>query len=449
MRTFVLASAISTALLAGCTTVLETSSLWAPADPKAAPSGISYTLAKTVLLINTRVAENDARIIVCVSEEIPVMDDRHQYTMKFRNSPLSADTITVRTYPGSNILREINVTAIDQTADFIVNLAKSAGALAGAYSKEHDPTSDCDKASVPTEPYVDLTSQYFDPGDPDDVRLKLSAVNETLMTYVTRLAHQCTNPQSRFAQLVPSDTCQEYIRVEREFRHSRAPITMTWKRPEIPNVQPPPDCSIGICYRARLTHLVTVDVAGARSDTQAFSLTNTSPLLAMDISRGIAITKTTKITFDPLGQPSSIYLRKGKDDGTNGAEAVEFAKLPATVISGYFGAFNKSVGYVTAALNNQSQLIQTQNQLKAAKQKPVSAKESAGEINTKPGFAMNVSNVSPPSKASQQGSAFTDKATVLPGDPKVPVSPPVLDPGKPSSGGLNYGPSLPPGQKLP
>ena len=60
-----------------------------------------------------------------------------------------------------------------------------------------------------------------------------------------------------------------------------------------------------------------------------FSMPNSSPVIAMDITRGIAITKTTRITFDPMGQPASVFLQKGDDKGADGAEAIELAKLPA------------------------------------------------------------------------------------------------------------------------
>ncbi|MEQ1695013.1 MAG: hypothetical protein ABL901_04155, partial [Hyphomicrobiaceae bacterium] len=396
------------------------------------PGGISYTLAKAVLQIKVRMWEREARIAVCVSDEIPVMDDRHQYAMSFRNSPLSADTITVRTYQSSNILREINVTAIDQTDQFIINLAASAGAIAGAFGKkEADATVPCTESSSPDKPIVELSSVYVDPGNPRDTGHKLAALNEILMTYVGRLARRCSDPRDRFTQSVQPDTCQEYLRIAREFKRSRAPIQLTWKHPDVVDVQPPPDCSVGICYRARLTHMLTVDVAGARSDTQAFSFTNTSPLLAMDISRGIAITKTTKITFDPLGQPKSVYLRKGKDDGSDGAEAVELAKLPATVITGYFGAFNKSVGYVNAALSSQTELIKTQTALKMP---GTPAKESFADVGPKQQtYAMSVSNVSPvASTSANQISKLGNQAP----DAKV-ISPPPEKPDQPSSGGFS------------
>lgn len=434
-------------MLGACTNVLETGSLWKLSDGQA-PGGISYTLAKAVLQVRARMFEREARIVVCVTDEIPMMDDRHQYTMTFRNSPLSADTITVRTYPGSNILREINVTAIDQTGDFIVNLAGSIGSLASLGKEAAFDPSDCESKSDQKNPVVELSSVYIDPGNLEDMRLKMSVLNEVVMTYVGRLARHCADPNSRFAQLVSTDypdTCPEYARIAREFHRSRTPITLTWKHPDVPNVQPTPDCSVGICYRPRLTHLLTVDVGGARSNTQAFSFTNTSPLLAMDISRGIAITKTTKIAFDVQGQPSSITLRKGKDsDGSNGAEAVELAKLPATVISGYFGAFNKSVGYVNAALSSQSDLVRTQATLRTSKAQGVAKKEGFEEVNAAPTYAMSVSNVG--SAPATKGSSLWQQISKAPNIVTQPKDIPNAgaakdDPGKPSGGG--FGQPLP------
>ncbi|MEQ1696046.1 MAG: hypothetical protein ABL901_09435 [Hyphomicrobiaceae bacterium] len=307
---------------------------------------MSYTLAKDLVLMRVRVEPATARILVCAQAPTPVEDDRYQYQITWRNSPFSADTIRLEKFDNTNILKSLEVESLDQTDQFLFELAKAAGSVV-AVQKEADATTDCTSATN----LITIVDTLVDPSDAQDVRTKLAKMNRLVMVHVKRYADKCAQPASPQAQQLDRGTCEEYLRLYSDYkRHQRQPIEMRWQVPDVPPGHENPDCSAGICYRALLPYTLSVSVGRSAVDSQIFSLPNSSPVIAMDVSRGIAITKTTRIGFDEHGQPTRFFIKKGQSDGKYGAEAVELALLPQTIINAYFGQMSATLGDLNKSL---------------------------------------------------------------------------------------------------
>ena len=339
------------ALLPACTNVLSSDDLSRPVQPNShtrrSQSNMSYTLAKDLVLIRVRVEPLTARILVCAQAPSPVEDDRYQYQVVWRNSPFAADTIKLEKYPNTNIIQSLDVESLDQTDQFVFELAKSAGAVVGV-RKEADATNECTEILKS----VTLVDTLVDPADPADVRSKLAKMNRMAMVHVKRYADKCRDPVSPTSQQLDRGACEEYLRLYNgNKRHGFQPIQMRWTLPDVPPVQEHPDCSAGICYRPLLPFTLTVSVGHSSVASQVFALPNISPVIAMDVTRGIAITKTTKIGFDEHGQPTKFFIKKGQEDGKYGAEAVELAILPQTVINAYFGQLSLTLGDLNKSLS--------------------------------------------------------------------------------------------------
>jgi hypothetical protein len=418
--------------LCACT-VLGTQDLANSDNPGDRGVGYSYSLAKAVVLIRLRVKADEARFLLCVSEEKAVEDDRHQYLLSFHNNAFSADKIDISTNSGTSILSKIDVKAIDQSDKFAVNLARAFGSFGAIRKESGELTNSCTDAANMT----DLANIYMDPGSQDDVDEKLRILNHVLMEQVDRGLQRCADQQAE--PKWSRDACREYKRIEAKFRVDQSPIKMKWDRPKTVTAAPDPQyCSTGVCYRPRLPYMLNVSMTGNAVMSQPFSLPNNSPLVAIDISRGFAITKATTITFDRLGQPTQLIVKKGSDDnGTDGSEAVELATLPVDVINAFFASAATTLQTINGAVSNQATLLQAradlidkQNALDE-KSRDMVRKESGTDSGNLQ-FVMQVGNAVSPGPASGSGdksAGVNDQQAVRPGQSKDPPSQPGIGSG--------------------
>jgi hypothetical protein len=329
-------------------------------------TGFQYSLAKALILARVRVIEQQAKFLVCISDEVPIEDPKHQYVLSYNASPFSADKFTLDAHAGTSVLQQIDVKAIDKTDEFAVNLASSLGALAAKRVKESGASSSL-VAQCTSDEIETLGNVYMDPAEPADTQDKVRVLNKVILEYAGSRAEQCASPLEQDHRL-DRNACKEYLRIVTAFNENFPPLKMVWRGPTVPKKATKAGaCETGVCYRARLPFMLNISMAGVTVDSVPFSLPNDSPIVAMDISRGIAITKTTKITFDRLGVPTQIFVQKGQDDGVDGAEAVELAKLPADVIAAYFDTFAATVSKFNTALSNQKTLAETKLALIKAK----------------------------------------------------------------------------------
>jgi len=334
-------------LLGACTTVFSSESLIRPSNQDAQAIGISYTLPKALIRGKVVVDPSNAAFVMCLlSKPVSVADAQQQYYMPFNNSPFSADKFTVQKDDTSGRLTSINVTTIDRFEEFAINLAKSAGALTALFKQEQGQLS-MSMCGAENPAVVVLATFDIDPSEDAQFKGDLAAVNDVVLRFARQKAQQCT-PQrvSRGKKVAPDTTeadeaCNEYHRIAITYDQRNPPIRMQWILPRAPRA-PKPDCSVGFCYRHTLPHTVQVAMAGSSVHSYTYQLPNASPVVAMDITRAITVTKTTKIEFGDLGQMTKIVVQKGKDDGTKGSEAEGLALLPMSVINAYFGALSET-----------------------------------------------------------------------------------------------------------
>jgi hypothetical protein len=350
-------------LLAACTTVFSSESLVRPSHQDAQAIGISYTLPKAVIRGKVVVDPLTAAFVMCLlSKPVSVADAQQQYYMPFNNSPFSADKFTVQKDDTSGRLTSINVTTIDRFEEFAVNLAKSAGALTALFRQEQGQLS---KSMCAADNAAVVVLATFDIDPSEDVQFKgdLAAVNEVVLRFARQKAQQCTPQRVSRGKKGAVDTsevdeaCREYHRMAITYDQRNPPIRMQWILPRAPRA-PKPDCSVGFCYRHTLPHTVQVAMAGSSVHSYTYQLPNASPVVAMDITRAITVTKTTKIEFGDLGQMTKIVVQKGKDDGTKGSEAEGLALLPMSVINAYFGALSETGQIIGKGATSEKEKIQ-------------------------------------------------------------------------------------------
>lgn len=179
------------------------------------------------------------------------------------------------------------------------------------------------------------------------------------------------------------NACEEYQRLRNNHGPRNPPVRMLWKRPVIDVPVAPADCSVGFCYRHNLPYRFEMAVAGNSIVSGVFYMPNDSPLVAMDLTRGVAITKTTNITFDAnTGQITEVTLKKGTQNGADGAEAVELALLPAAAVGAFFEAFSQTAGNMATAISSETTRIE--NEI---------ARHEARQRLTRSGLALESGNV--------------------------------------------------------
>jgi hypothetical protein len=148
-------------------------------------------------------------------------------------------------------------------------------------------------------------------------------------------------------------------------------------------------------------------VGGSTAYSFTFQIPNSSPIVSLDLTRAIAVTKTTKITFGRMGEITQIDIKKGQGDATtgivtDGAEAVELALLPQKVVNAYFTSLKGTTDIIadmftsqTTAVNNRKQLVDAEVALINAKKaaRGTLAPQSSFESST--GFVLAASNAVP------------------------------------------------------
>jgi hypothetical protein len=336
-RMRVLLALLASALLAGCTsTVFSSGSLTKPRDHNGDAVGISYSLPRANIGMRVLAVAPNAQIMVCVRDAIAVSDPGQQYFMQFQNNPFSADKFTVKRNELLGTLEEIDIKAQDQFDQFVINLGKSAGAL----SAPRFQSSLTDACSSPPANTYELGDIEFDPVDHEAVRRSRDLVNSVVMTFIEERVRDCGRRGKDAPAFLPH-ACREYQRMHKQFERTRDPILMKWDLPKIPRNVATPRCEQGFCYRHTLPHTLHLSIGNSSVYSHTFQIPNSSPIVSLDLTRAIAVTKTTKITFGRMGEIKQIDVQKGRGDPTtgavtDGAEAVELALLPQAVINAYF-----------------------------------------------------------------------------------------------------------------
>jgi hypothetical protein len=413
----ILLAILSSILIAGCTTAFSSNSLTKPSEHDAV--GISYSLPRAVIGMRVLAVASNAQIVACVREAIAVADPGQQYFMQFQNSPFSADQFIVKRNEQLGTLQEIDIKAQDQFDQFVINLGASAGAISGLRFQN----ALANICTSPPDNTYELGDIEFDPADKDDYERNMFNINVAAAIFVQERRSEC---RAKKPQLSPQ-ACREYKRLfdiadedfeildertgQRKKAKAKPIVKMKWALPKIPPTVARARCDVGFCYRHTLPHTLHLIVGNSSVYSHTFQLPNSSPIVSLDLSRAIAVTKTTKITFGRLGEITQIEVKKGRGDAAtgvvvDGAEAVELALLPQAVINAYFTSLKGTTDIIanmfaseTTAINNRKQLIEAEVALANAKKSAAGARPTPqSSVANSKGFVLAASNAVPRAK---------------------------------------------------
>ena len=355
----------TTLLLPACSRyVFSSDSLTRPIDKDASAVGLSYALPKAVIRGKLVVDPSNAAFVLCLlSKPVATADAGQQYYMPFNNNKFSADQYTILKDETTGRLTSINVTTIDRTNEFAVNLAKSAAAVSRALRKQEGAQLSSSMCSPSQADLVVLATFDIDPANHADNTSTMGAVNHVMLHFARMKSNNCRRIGTPARGKAKGDTyddqnaCDEYRRIAKTYSRHNPPIRMQWQLPPAAPHAPKPDCSVGFCYRHTLPHTVQLVMAGNSVHSYTYQLPNASPIIAMDITRAITVTKTTAIDFGELGQITKIVVQKGNKDGANGSEAEGVALLPFNVVNAYFGALSSTAEIIGKSFTSEATLI--------------------------------------------------------------------------------------------
>ncbi len=349
--------------------------------------------------------------------------------MPFNKNPFSADRYTIEKDATSGRLKSIHVKTIDKFNEFAVNLGKSLGAIKKAFGQEGGQQAAGLCASTTSANVIVLATLDFDPAEDEQTQGDLAGVNEVIMRFARQKALQCgpltklvLRKRATTEELQADDACREYHRITTTYDTRNPPIRMRWLAPKTRRALKQ-DCSVGFRHRHTLPHTIQVAMAGGSVHSYTYQLPNASPIVAMDITRAITATKTTKVDFGDLGQITKIYVQKGNEDGSKGSEAEGLALLPFNIITAYFSGMSDTGKAIAGTFTPVSQSIQNNTALDNAetnatnRRNEQAEKLDAGEppedyaVVASNGLSTGTRRAAPPPARNQQSGTNTPSST--------------------------------------
>ncbi|HEY7428941.1 MAG TPA: hypothetical protein VH682_32220, partial [Gemmataceae bacterium] len=296
------------------------------------------------------------------------------------------------------------------------NLGASAGAISGL-RYQNSLAGIC---TAPPENTYELGDVEFDPVNKADYERNVFNINAAAVTFIQERLRECRGKNAPLSK----QACREYERLyrtpdedveyvdeqtgQKRKMKTKPIVRMAWVLPKIPTPVAQARCEVGFCYRHTLPHTLHLIVGSSSVYSYTFQLPNSSPIVSLDLTRAIAVTKTTKISFGRLGEITQIEVKKGHGDAatgvvTDGAEAVELALLPQAVINAYFTSLKGTTDIIanmftseTTAINNRKQLIDAEVALANAKKSAAGGRPTPqSSVTDSRGFVLAASNAVP------------------------------------------------------
>ncbi|AXS40015.1 hypothetical protein [Breoghania sp. L-A4] len=296
--------------LGGCASVTSVDEL---SEQNRRNTSFAYMLPKAVLPV--QLLESRGNFIINAGAPAYVGDPRHTYYVSYRPNPLSSDTVDV-TVGDNGLLKTVNVAADDKTGDFLINLAKSYGAIK-SFGKE----SSLQGATLIAQ--VDI-----DPDDPVTMRAGEDAIAAAIrIRTAAGIRDNCGAAAAKDEDKV--NLCGVY----RSLRATRPSVKLTAFAPDLVPQATLPDCRIGVCYRLPVPYRISAgfkiggDVAVS---SVIVPLPNGGPVVATDFSRTPFVNKVINAGFTN-GILTSLKVEKP-------SEAAAVALLPATIIEALFAS---------------------------------------------------------------------------------------------------------------
>lgn len=271
-------------LLAGCTT-MQSIRVYTTETPEAGPGISGYFLPKALIKLQAFCDKSGNHRIKYI-DTVFYPDPNHFYLLKYKPSVTSNDNI-VLTQTSTGLLKTVNVTATEETGNIIINLAK---AVATAVT----PPPLKMALEVPIEKL--LYDAEFDPTDKGEM--------------------------DRFIQELKKLKCNERLNVK------------IYPEPNSPDLKPSPTSASGVFFRPLLPYKLTLTDEISTTELTVL-LPNKAPVLSIDLSRAMFVTKVSDIEFNN-GILTKVTIKKPSEVLAVASIPIEIAKaivaIPAELI---------------------------------------------------------------------------------------------------------------------
>lgn len=337
-------------VLAACTVVSSSTQLGPETDRR---SAFAYMLPKAVLPLELR--ELRGNFIINAAAPTYVGDPRHLYYVNYNGNPLSSDVVDV-TVDSNGLLKTVNVTAEDQTGQFLINLAKSYGAIK-TFGKE---------ASLQGS---ELVAQVdVDPDDPYSMRAAEDAFAAAVKVRIRAgIRVNCGPAAANDPDKV--NLCGVY----NSLAARRPEVKLTAFAPDLVPQARLPDCSVGVCYRLPVPYRVSAGFTFGKDvavSSVIVPLPNGGPVVATNFARAPFVRKVINAGFTN-GVLTSLRIEKP-------SEAVAVAILPAEIIKALFASIGETFTSRRSALDAEVAYLNALHSVEAKRSEKESSLLGAG-----------------------------------------------------------------------
>jgi hypothetical protein len=265
-------------------------------------TGVYYALPMGLVDVSLVANPDSGEFRLVYSDVKYIADPNQRYLMRYRPLPNYKDDVDLEVNDKA-FLSKVWATTEDKTDEIIVEVAKIFRGF-GAFQT----------GEVPDGFIITLSTITIDPSERGKLHAAAEFLSDRASAFVKRAVAACAG--------ATTSVCQRYARLN---ARNSGLVDLDVIPPQPIVNAPIPDCSSGLCYRVKEPYVITQTVDGVRR-AQIMYLPNKAPLVGIDITRALFVSKIQKIDFDTNGFLKSAYLEKGSE-----LEAV--SALPISIIT--------------------------------------------------------------------------------------------------------------------
>lgn len=300
-QVFVLSALAATSCALGACAVLGSDALDHVESAGEERAGVYYALPMGLIDISLNAKQDTAEFDLAFSDVKYIADPTQRYLMRYHPLPNYQDNVEVEVRSNA-FLSKVWATTEDKTDEIIVELAKIFRGFGAFHVGE------------PADGFITLSTITIDPSEPAKLRAAAEFLNERALAYVKKAVVACGGAKTR--------ACQRFSRLN---SHVPRLIDLNVVPPEPIAEAPIPDCTSGLCYRVKEPYVLEYRVDGARR-AEIVYLPNKAPLVEINITRALFVSKIQKIEFDANGFLKQVYIEKG-------SELLAVSELPLNIIT--------------------------------------------------------------------------------------------------------------------
>jgi len=274
-----------------------------------------YALPKTLVTAKRDKAGGDVTI-----SEVAIADPDHMYALSYEKNPFSDDDLTVEVDASTGLIKSVNATASDKTADVFETLGETAGRIAGLQASGGIKGF----LSASTDMPFEVT---FDPSDTKDMQNAASVISAKSSGAEIKI--RCLQCPTEMTKALEGTVDGILVRPARFVRI---------------------DICKGACSNGQFVA------------SQWLKSYSGSPIVSIPVERAVAVTRQTTLTFAG-GAVSKIIHDKP-------SEAAGVAAIPGKIISSIFAGFTQAetdkqgiIDASTSSMEAQTKLIEAQTKL--------------------------------------------------------------------------------------